>query len=190
MVSLYGSALKYEGNTEVLEFSFGGDQPAVASVVRVARMCLRCSDGSGLWFVGSLGHRGGSYDPELDHDHQFIGIYDSDELLLPELVASAYHYDHFVERLDYGHTFPLGPKSGLRVRGYTAAVILHGGLYEAFGSDHDRPLVAGVPTQLFAIVPLDQEELMQKRADGLDALLQRWDLSKKDVLHLGKGISA
>jgi hypothetical protein len=56
----------------------------------------------------------------VTHEHQFIGIYESDAEDLSGLVAATRHFDATTARLDHGHTCPLDENddSALRRRGY------------------------------------------------------------------------
>ena len=178
----YLKALGYTGNTELLDFAFAQGDPHRAAVVKVARMRLPCEDGGDLWFAGSLGHSNASY-VAGDHAHQFVGVFDAEDLALCEMVASTYHFDAFVEKLNYGHTFPLGKASTLRPKGYSAVMILDGSVYRHFEDDH--ALIAGIPTRLFSVVPVTSAELEVKKSQGLDALLDLWSASSRDLLHVG-----
>ncbi len=184
LVAFYLTSLRFKGDTELLDFAFGQGEPERAAMVKIARMCLRCEDGSKLWFAGTLGRVGSSYLIGQDHEHQFIGIFDSDDLALAELIASAYHYDHFVEPLDYGHTFPLPKKSSLRGEGYSSVIVLDGALYRHF--ETDQALVAGIPTKVFSVVPMSASELKLKKEGGVDALLESWDTERRDILRIGQ----
>lgn len=145
-------------------------------------MMLPCGDGIHLWFLGTLGARNGSYSLDRDHEHAFVGIFDTSEPSLSELLASTYHYNRFVAGLDYGHTFPLGPASVLRRKGYSSAIVLDAALYRHFRQPD--VLVAGIATHISSVVPLSDEELQVKARFGLDALLGRWDDVRRDVLHV------
>jgi len=179
----YLKSLDYRGNTELLDFAFAQGDPDRAATVRIARMRLPCEDGSDLWFAGSLGHDRVTYVGDTDHLHQFVGIFDVEDLALCEMVASTYHFDEFVERLNYGHTFPLGKGSTLRLKGYSAAIILEARLYQHF--QDDKCLISGIPTRLFSVVPITTAELELKKSRGLDALLDSWKASNRDLLHVG-----
>jgi hypothetical protein len=183
----YLKSLDYRGNTEVLDFAFARGDPHRAATVAIARMRLPCEDGSDLWFAGSLGHRGATYVGDSDHRHQFVGIFDMEDLALCEMVASTYHFDEFVERLNYGHTFPLGKGSALRLRGYSAAIALESRLYQHF--EDDECLISGIPTRLFSVVPITGADLELKKSRGLDALLESWRASNRDLLHVGSTLA-
>jgi Suppressor of fused protein (SUFU) len=183
LLRFYLASLKYEGATELLEFLLAQNEPQRRAVVKVARMELPCIDGSRLWFTGSLGHAGAAYDVMHDHEHQFVAIVDQDARSLSELVASTYHFHRFVERLDYGHTFPVG-NAALHAAGYSAAIVLDSSLYQHFS--RSEALVAGIPTKLYSVIPIEQKEFDTKRAGGLDALFDLWDAERKDILHVNR----
>lgn len=182
LAAYYVAALRYGGNVELLDFSFASEEAGRSATVKVARMKLPCDDGTTLWFVGSLSHNEASYSIGADHSHQYVAISDADDLALCEMVASTYHFDRFLEVLDYGHTFPLGPRSALRTRGYSAGLILGADLYEHFKDDES--LILGIPTRLFSVVPITRSELEKKKIKGLDTLLEAWNASGRDFLHI------
>lgn len=182
LLRYYLAALEFNGPVESFEFSFAQHDARRAAVVKITRMALPCSDGSNLWFVGTLGARDLNYSLACDHEHAFVGIFDSGELALCEVLASSYHYDRFVARLGYGHTFPLGPASVVRGKGYSSALVLDATVYQHF-RENDA-LVAGIPTHLSSVVPVGDSELQVKQASGLDALLAQWDRGRRDILHV------
>ncbi len=172
--------LEHEGPAKLLDFSFAAEDPGRAAKVRVARLLLRCEDGSVLTISGSLGLVG--YPSSLTDStrHVFLGLYDSGSDALSELVAASHHFDRFVTTLSVGDTFPLGPKSKLRRLGYAGALILGGELYRPFKGAPAS--IAGIPIELFSVHPLTEDELMAKRQGGLEELLARWKAQRKDYL--------
>jgi len=182
LVAFYLERLGHEGPAELVDFSFAQMDPTKASTVRVARLRLPCDDGSELCFTGSLAEVSTAVSERSDHRHLFIGTYDSSTLSLSELVAAAHHYDHAVETLGYGHTFPLGDASPLRQGGYVAALVLEASIYRFFEDVAD--VLYAVPTSLFSILPISAAELALKVDRGLDALLDLWEQSRKDILHV------
>jgi hypothetical protein len=185
LLRYYLTALDYQGDTEVMDFALGLGEPAKEATIRVVRMSLPIEQSSGLWFVGSLGAAGTLYEAVSGHEHQFVGLYDSADRALLELVASVYHYHRFAERLDYGHTVPLG-QGGVRRLGYSGALILHSGVCKPLREEQIQ--VAGIPTRLLSVVPITQAELELKRDHGLDMLFDSWDRADKDILHVGSGV--
>lgn len=182
LILYYRGALKYDGDTEVLSYSFALRERDRGAVVSGARMGLPCTDGSEMWFLGSVGHAAGSaYEVGKDHEHQFVGIFDSVDDVLLEMVCSAYHYHHFVAPLGYGHTFPITARR-LVVRGFAGMIVLDADLYQHF--DEGEVLIAGIRTVLHSVVPITAAELELKRRDGVDALLEQWDAVGHDVLHI------
>ncbi len=179
LLSYYMVAMEYRGPVDLLKLQFASAEPSRAATVQVARIVLSCSDRTELFFCGTL-----SIDHAAIHvrdEHHFIGIFDSAETSLLELVAAALHFDRFVERLDYGHSFPLGPHSTLRQRGYRGALVLEKGLYSFFDE-----CTARLPpqTSVFAVLPITETDLELKRREGLDALLAAWDAEKRDPLRI------
>src|ERR1051325_8853216 len=108
-VAFYLKTLGHGGPAELLDFKFATGSAREASV-RVARVELRGGEES-FWFAGSASILASEH---RSHVHHFVGIYDSPDMSLVELVGSAFHFDTTVERLGYGHTFPLGSASLLR----------------------------------------------------------------------------
>ncbi|MHB8874565.1 MAG: suppressor of fused domain protein [Myxococcaceae bacterium] len=163
---------------EFFDFSFGASEPGRAAVIRVVRFRMALKGGDEVWFFGTLQEPGLSRGP--NHLHQFIGMYSSNALVLGELVAAACHYDRYIEPLGFGHTFPVGERSVLRAAGYPFAAVLDGGTYEPFAESEKE--VAAFRTKLLAVVPISQEEKVLKAEMGLDALLDEWERSGKNVL--------
>ena len=182
LLGLYLKRLRYRGDVELFGLAFASGDERRQATVLAARMRLPCDDDSSLWCTASLGIQG---EAALDHEHQFLSILDESSLDVADWVASAYHYDRYVERLGHGHTFPL-PKGGrMARRGYAGTLILNGDFYQHFARDLGQ--VSGTATTLFAVVPVTESELTSKREQGLDKLLKEWERSGRDALHLSMG---
>jgi hypothetical protein len=179
MLGYYLASLGYDGGVEFLDFTFGETEPVRRARVRIARLRLPCSDGSELWFSGTLGE---IEDGSSAHDHQFIGVYGWESPFLSELVASAWHFDHKVERLGPGHSFPLGRNSVLRTSGYTSALVLEGDIYQQF--TEWQPEIVGREVSILAVVPIGEADVALKRRGGLEALMDEWDREGRDILEI------
>ena len=177
VVGLYLRRLKYEKDVTLNELTFAEGHPLLQLTVKVVRLPSNTESGETLWFSGTVGS--GSLKAN-GHEHQFVGIYDSDSFELTELVASAYHYSRAVSELDYGHTFPLSERMTLSRCGYAAALVLDPGLYRPFEGLRLEGL--GITTSFFSIVPIRAEELKLKHEKGLLALMDVWDQEKRDIL--------
>ena len=116
------------------------------------------------------------------HEHQFVNIVDNEEIGVAQWVCSAYHYDRYVARLDHGHTFPLSGNARLRDFGHAGTLVIEGGFLRHFAEP--SATIAGITTNLFAVVPLTDAELAVKRAHGLDAVFEEWERTKRDTLQL------
>lgn len=178
LLDFYMGCLNYDGDASLCDLPFGGGESADAATIKVARLELPCDDGSTLFLSASLGPN----DAPPERPHQFLGIYDSEAMALSELVAAACHYDGFVATLADGHTFPLGPRSHLRAGGYAGGLVLPAATYRYFQTE--RPLLAGIGTTVFAVLPIAAAELIRIRENGLEALLEQWDAARKDLLHV------
>jgi hypothetical protein len=184
LARLYQARLKSRESAALFDFSFAHDKPQLAATVKIARLPLILADGSPLWAVGSLGTvRIAPSEPAGLHEHQFVGIYDSDSLELCEFVAACYHFDLRVEPLDDGHTVPLGKASGLRTAGFSAGLLLRGDYYAPFAEP--IPRLEGVSTSLFSVVLVTTEEVEFKKQRGLTSLLKKWRRERRDVFRVG-----
>ena len=184
LARLYQSRLKSTESAALFDFSFALDKPQLAATVKIARMPLSLADNSPLWAVGSLGTaRIVPTEPLGPHEHQFVGIYDSDSLELCEFVAACYHFDLRVEPLGDGHTVPLGKTSGLRAAGFSAGLLLRGDYYAPFADP--MPRLDDVSTSLFAVVLVTAEEVEFKKQRGVSSLLRKWRRERRDVFRVG-----
>jgi hypothetical protein len=172
----YFESLGSEGSADFIDFPFATGDLGMGLVVRVARIEMPCSDGSTLWFNGTL-----TGPQETTSDAvQFVGIFDSDAPSLSELIATAGHYHSRVSALRIGDTVPLGPGSLLRGAGYRAFVVIEPDVYSFFASTESS--ILGVPTRLAAVLPIDAAELEVKKTKGLEALYEVWENTQRDLL--------
>jgi len=119
------------------------------------------------------------------HEHQFVGIYETDADELLRLVAAARHFDATVAPLDHGHTCPLEERddSALRRRGYTHVLLLG---VDVFGSmiasleDARDAMVDATPTRFLAAVPVTQEDMRVKLESGIGSVLHSWERQGRD----------
>jgi hypothetical protein len=146
--------------------------------VRVVRIRLPTGDGAPLWFFGTAGRSGRS------REHQFIGIYDSDSLVVADMLAAAYHYDVRRATLGVGHTVPFDETSPLRSAGFSNFLTLEGSTYAPF--QESSLVVAGVPTTFFAVIPIGPAELELEKTAGLGRLLDSWKQSGRDLIRIGQ----
>jgi hypothetical protein len=138
-----------------------------------------------LWLFASLGDTARELGAGTGHEHQFVGIYESDAVDLVRLVASARHFDALVEPLDHGHTCPLDDRQDtpLRRRGYIHVLLLgvdiYGGMIATLGGARDAE-VAQVPTRFLAALPLTESDLRLKKEEGAPAVLLSWEEQGRD----------
>jgi len=126
------------------------------------------------------------------HEHQFIGIYESDAEDLSGLVAATRQFDATTARLDHGHTCPLdgNDDSALRRRGYTHLLVLG---VDVFGSmiaslhDARDAVVGAIPTRFLAVLPLTQADMALKIESGVESLLHAWEGQGRDVFTVFPG---
>jgi hypothetical protein len=138
-----------------------------------------------LWLHASLGDSARELGTAIGHEHQFIGIYESDAVELLRLVASARHFDAVVETLDHGHTCPLDDRedSALRGRGYSHVLLLGVDIYGSMIAALEGARTAdvrGVPTRFLAALPITESDMRVKKEHGPAALLQSWGEQGRD----------
>jgi len=189
LARMYQARLKSRESAALFDFSFALDKPQLAATVKIARMPLVLADGSPLWGVGSLGTAriAPSGEPRDPHEHQFVGIYDSDSLELCEFIAACYHFDLRVEPLGDGHTVPLGKAYSLRAAGFSAGLLLRGDYYAPFADP--IPRLENVNSSLLSVVLVTTEEVEFKKRRGVSSLLKKWRRERRDVFRIGAATS-
>jgi hypothetical protein len=178
LAQLYQMRLDCREPSDLFDFSFAQDNPGLAATVKVARMPLNVAGESSLWAIASLGTGRIVQDTPEPHEHQFVGIYDSESLELCEFIAALYHFDLRVEAVGDGHTVPLGKGSNLRGAGFSAGLVLRGEYYAPFAEP--IPHLEGVRTSLLSVMIITEGEVRFKKDHGLPALLQRWKQEGRD----------
>jgi hypothetical protein len=128
------------------------------------------------------------------HEHQFVGIYESDAEDLSGLVAAARHFDATSAPLDHGHTCPLeeDDDSALRRRGYShvslVGVDVFGSMIASLNDARDA-MVGATPTRFLAVLPLTRADWKLKIESGTEALLHAWEAQGRDVFTVRPGIA-
>lgn len=177
IVNLYRRIIRYEGDEEYFKFRFAKDSPEDAWI-QIVRFYMPCTDESKLWFSGAVQvvPPAVPLTEEISHDHYFITFGSSQTLDLPELVAASFHYDRFVEHLGLNHTFPLGPNSKFRFRGFSHAMIIA----PTFDAALPNFEVLGRHIGLLHVLPITPVEYNMKISHGTDELLKMWERNQKD----------
>ena len=183
LLAFYSERLKQELAVSLFDFTYAAGDVERERVVKVARFPLVLSDNSLLWMNCTLGEGRSQNQERREHEHQFVGLYDSDSLALGELVGSLYHFDATISTLADTHTVPIGGASMLHGLGYTASLILRGSYYVPFGVP--VPRLGDTVTSLFAVQLITDSELAVKKTKGTGELLQKWRADKRDRFHVG-----
>jgi hypothetical protein len=180
LTALYARKVGGPRQVEFFDYAFASGDPRRAASVRVARMPVGNPDRPFAWFFGSLTTSRARITDASGHSHQFIGTYLTPHLALGELIAATMHYDRFVEPLGFGHTFPLNTKSPLRAA-YSSGLVLKPGKFAHESSGAHEFVLDAEPIALLTVVPIRSEELELKKSQGLEALLDTWETSSRDL---------
>ncbi len=160
-----------------------GGQPFSRAPTVVAEIPIGVGGGDRVYFYGSLGDSLPEEGAPRDHEHEFIGIYDARDLDLARLMAFARAHHALAAPLDAHHSFLLDEDSGLRGRGYTNVLVTRADLYAPFSAKNDLSL-DGTGIRLLGLVPLTPSEWKLKVDLGIDALLDSFEQSGRDMLAL------
>jgi hypothetical protein len=186
LLDLYRSRIEFAAAPTIHPVSFppvSGLPPFETTLLR-GELAMEAGEPP-LWLYASLGDSARELGASVGHEHQFVGIYESDAVELMRLVAAARHFDMLVEPLDHGHTCPLDARedSDLRRRGYSHVLLLGIDLYgsmirtlETAGNADVR----GVPTRFLAALPLTEPDMRLKKERGPGAVLEEWAAVGRD----------
>jgi hypothetical protein len=151
--------------------------------VLVAQLVLPLQGGRMLHFFGSLGDASSEVGASVDHEHQFVCMFDVDHRDVVQLVAYARVHHLSLAALDAHHTYLLADTDSLRARGYTNVLVTRADLFTPF-QNKNAATVAGVPMQFLGLVPLEPEEWNIKVRGGVDALFDSFAAHRRDLLTL------
>jgi len=179
VMGCYFARLKHASDARLSHYTLGKGHPTKEMTVEIGALELDAGTNQSIHFFGTLRACKGT---AHEHLHQFLGLYESSSPDLPAMLAGAFHYDQCVDRLGYGHTFPLAESSTLRTSGYAAAIVLDSGMYTPF-AEMDATL-DGVPTTFYSVIPIKSDEWSLKRQHGLSALMKSWDQHSRDILRV------
>jgi len=135
------------------------------------------SDDAGLHLVSTLASRGA---------HVFLTVTDGEPDDVAAALADIETYDARTTRLAHGDTVPL-ERDVLRAAGRTAALLLRPAVSNALPEFPDTATVSRRALHFFLVVFLDDVEHSLKKAQGLDALLDRFETADRDLVQLKPG---
>ncbi|WP_394841703.1 hypothetical protein LZC95_32090 [Pendulispora brunnea] len=151
--------------------------------VKVAHILLPTDDGSTMHFYGTLGDSLAEVGKAVDHEHQFICIFDEKYDEAAVMVAYARVHHDIAGLLDAHSSFLLEETSALRSRGYSNVLVARADLFTPF-ENKNNALLAGVPNRILSLVPLEPREWTIKVEKGIDALFDEFKAIGRDLLCL------
>jgi hypothetical protein len=187
LLDFYRSRIELVGEPTVHPITFPPSETLPPFETTLVRGLLAMEAGEPpLWFYASLGDAACELGASVGHEHQFIGIDESDAVELMGLVAAARHFDMLVEPLDHGHTCPLDARedSNMRRRGYSHVLVLGADVYGSMIGALEKAREAeirGVPTRVLAALPMSESDMRIKRERGPAAVLSEWAAQGRDA---------
>jgi hypothetical protein len=149
----------------------------------IVQIRVPLDDGPALNLYASLGDSALESGKIVNHEHQFVCVFDSESDELVHLVAYARVHDDLAAQLDADSSFLLDEQNPLRRRGYTNVLVTRADLHAPF-RDKTDVRVGDAQMRILGLVPLEPAEWQMKKELGTDALLGHFRKCGRDLLML------